>query len=247
LLLSGGMQNRQMFHQGRSRFKALRIMASSFPPTELNCTPIPLPGLELRTTASSFSSPSTMAKISLSGVPTATTSFVTMNAPEALKSNTREVYLCFSNLHDTHMPVGVGTRRSFLLSGPASGFDPRSGLSARTFNKSPDYRRTRFYSIISVIGGRLNPNVLNLNFQLWPRRFPTALAARRWFSPFGKNFVTERRISDPSAQSLFLIGVLSAPRCPLRLAAAFTSWPWADFAHQCAGIRMLTSPDLSLV
>jgi hypothetical protein len=81
-----------------------------------------------------------MAKISFSGVPTATTSFVTMNAPEALKSNTREVYLCFPNLHDTHIPVGVGTRRSFLLSGPASGFNPRRPvLSARTFNKSPDY------------------------------------------------------------------------------------------------------------
>ena len=130
-----------MFHQGRSRFKALRIIASSFPPTELNCTPIPLPGLELRTTASSFSSPSTMAKISFSGVPTATTSFVTMNAPEALKSKTREVCLCFSNLHDTHIPVGVDTRRSFLLSGPASGFDPRSVLSVRNFNKSPDYCR----------------------------------------------------------------------------------------------------------
>src|ERR1700686_4738070 len=129
------MQKPQMFHQGLRRFKALRIIASSFPPTELNCTPIPLPGLELRTTASSFSSPSTMAKISLSGVPTEATSLVTMNAPEALKSNTREVCLCFSNLHDTHIPVGVGTRRSFLLSGPASGFDPRSVLSARTFNK----------------------------------------------------------------------------------------------------------------
>jgi hypothetical protein len=82
-----------------------------------------------------------------------------MNAPEALKSNTREVYLCFSNLHDTHIPVGVGTRRSFLLSGPASGFDPRSVLSVRNFNKSPDYRRARFYSILSVIGSRLNPKV----------------------------------------------------------------------------------------
>lgn len=153
------MHKPQMFHQGLSRFKALRIIASSFPPTELNCTPIPLPGLELRTTASSFNSPSTMAKISFSGVPTATTSFVTMNAPEALKSNTREVYLCFSNLHDTHIPVGVGTRRSFLLSGPASGFDPRSVLSVRNFNKSPDYRRARFYSILSVIGSRLNPKV----------------------------------------------------------------------------------------
>src|ERR1700692_4767259 len=129
------MQKRQTFHQGLSRFKALRIIASSFPPTELNCTPIPLPGLELRTTASSFSSPSTMAKISFSGVPTATTSFVTMNAPEALKSNAREVCLCFSNLHDTHIPVGVGTRRSFRLSGPATGLGARSVLSARTFNK----------------------------------------------------------------------------------------------------------------
>jgi hypothetical protein len=153
------MQKPPMFHQGLSRFKALRIIASSFPPTALNCTPIPLPGLELRTTASSFNSPSTMAKISFSEVPTATTSFVTMNAPEALKSNTREVYLCFSNLHDTHIPVGVGTRRSFLLSGPASGFDPRSVLSVRNFNKSPDDGRARFYSIISVIGSRLNPNI----------------------------------------------------------------------------------------
>src|ERR1700731_4325996 len=134
------MQKPQMFHQGLSRFKALRIIASSFPPTELNCTPMPLPALELRTTASSFNSPSTMAKISFSGVPTATTSCVTMNAPEALKSNTREVYLCFSNLHDTHIPVGVGTRRSFLLSAGEAGLDRRSVLSARNFKTFPDSR-----------------------------------------------------------------------------------------------------------
>jgi hypothetical protein len=58
-----------------------------------------------------------------------------MKAPEALKSNTREVCLCFSNFHDTHIPVGVGTRRSFLLSGPGTGLDPSSVLSTLTFKK----------------------------------------------------------------------------------------------------------------
>ena len=78
-----------------------------------------------------------MANISLSGVPTATTSSVTMNAPEALKSNTREVCLCFPNLHDTHIPVGVGTRRSFRLSGPDAALERRSALSVLAFNNVP--------------------------------------------------------------------------------------------------------------
>jgi hypothetical protein len=124
-------------HHGRSRFSALSINTSSFPPTDRNCTPIPLPGVAFRTVASIFNSPSTMAKISLSGVPTATTSLVTMNAPEALKSNTREVCRCFSNFHDTHIPVGVGTRRSFLRSGPADGSAPGSVLPALNFNHVP--------------------------------------------------------------------------------------------------------------
>lgn len=124
-------------HHGRSRFSALSINANSFPPTDKNCTPIPLPGVTFRTVASTFNSPSTIAKISLSGVPTATTSFVTMNAPDALKSNTREVCRCFSNFHDTHIPVGVGTRRSFLRSGPADGSAPGSVLPALNFNHVP--------------------------------------------------------------------------------------------------------------
>jgi hypothetical protein len=77
-----------------------------------------------------------MAKISLSIVPTATVSFETINAPEALKSNTRDVCLCFSNFHDTHIPVGVATRRSFRLSGPDAGSDRGSVLSGLTFNRT---------------------------------------------------------------------------------------------------------------
>ena len=90
--------------------------------------------MELRTTASSFNSPSTMAKISLSGEPTATTSSVTMKAPEALKSNTREVCLRLSNFQDTHIPDGVATRRFFLLSGSDSGLGLGLLLSALNFN-----------------------------------------------------------------------------------------------------------------
>jgi len=123
-------------HQGRRRFRALSINASSFPPIETNSTPMPLPAVELRTTASSFNSPSIMAKINLSGVPTARISWVTMKAPEALKSNTLEVCRCFSNFHDTHIPVGVSTRRSFLLSCPAAGLDLGSVLSALIFNNT---------------------------------------------------------------------------------------------------------------
>src|SRR3984885_13631724 len=110
----------QLVPQARRRFRALSINANCFPPIDTNSTPIPLPTIEFRTTASSFNSPSTMAKISLSGEPTSTTSSVTMKAPEALKSNTLEVCLRFSNFQDTHIPDGVGTRRFFLLSGSES-------------------------------------------------------------------------------------------------------------------------------
>jgi hypothetical protein len=62
---------------------------------------------------------------------------VTMNAPEALKSNTREVCLRFSNFQDTHIPDGVGTRRFFLLSGSDSGLGAGLLLSGLNFNDFP--------------------------------------------------------------------------------------------------------------
>jgi hypothetical protein len=130
-------ENPQRVQQARRRFKALSNKANCFPPIDTNSTPIPFPAMELRTTASSFNSPSTMAKMSLSGEPTATTSSVTMKAPEALKSNTREVCLRFSNFQDTHIPDGVATRRFFLLSGSDSGLGAGLLLSALNFNNFP--------------------------------------------------------------------------------------------------------------
>ena len=99
------------------RFMALSINLNSFPPTDTHSTPMPLCDLILRTTASTFISPSGMAKINLSGVPISSISGDSIKAPDTLKSNTREVLRRFSNFHDTHIPLGVGTRRSFLRSG----------------------------------------------------------------------------------------------------------------------------------
>ena len=131
---TGASRTQNRVHKARRRFKALSINANCFAPIETNSTPIPFPAVALRTTASSFNSPSTIAKINFSAEPTATMSSVTMKAPEALKSNTREVCLLFSNFHDTHIPEGVDTRRFFLLSGADAGLDPGSLLSALNFN-----------------------------------------------------------------------------------------------------------------
>ena len=108
-------RNAQVAHPS-SRFTTFRMMSNSLPPIETNSTPIPRPGLVLRTMACTRICPSGNEKCRSSRDPSATVSCEARKAPVTLKSSTRDVMSYFPNFHETHMPFGVGIRWFLLLS-----------------------------------------------------------------------------------------------------------------------------------